>query len=88
MENVVSSLSRLKPWLLFVLTTAPMLVAMLLYFPPLEPPTELQSLQSAFTRMMLISMPGYLVFYAWIFTVGIVCNRSLESSLRNLQVSG
>ena len=82
MEFVVSSLARVRPWLLFVLTTAPMLSVLLLFFPPVEPLGEPRSLQSDFTKMMLVSIPGMLIVYAWVLTVGVVCNQSLDAALR------
>lgn len=82
MESIILALARIKPWLLFVLTTAPMLVAVLLFFPPVEPLDDVQSFQSSFTKMMLMSVPGILILYAWILAVGVVCNRSIDVSVR------
>ena len=59
-----------------------MVVAMLLFFPPVEPNSNPSDFQSNFTLMMLVSVPGYLIFYAWVLAVGVACNQSLEVSAR------
>jgi hypothetical protein len=82
MESIISSLARIKPWLLFVLTTAPMAVALLLFFPPVEPLDDIGSFQASFTKMMLMSIPGILIFYSWILAVGVVCNQSVDVTVR------
>lgn len=82
MDNITSSLARIRPWLLFLLITAPMLVAVLLFSPLVGPVDDVQSFQSSFTKMMLLSLPGILLFYSWILTVGVTCNRSVDASVR------
>ena len=79
MDSIISLLARTKPWLLFLLTTAPMLVGTLLVFSPIDP---LGDVQSSFTAMMLLSVPGILVFYLWILAVGVICNRNIDVSVR------
>jgi len=82
MTEIISILARMKSWLLFVLSLTPMLLAMLLFFPPTEAHADLEGFESTFKTMMLISLFGTLIFYAWILTVGIVCNQSLDDSFR------
>ncbi len=83
MRYVISLLSRLKPWLLFFITVTPMVLAVTLFSPfPADPLSDIEGFKSQFSVMMAASLPGMLAFYAWIMTVGVVCNRSIENSYR------
>ena len=82
MVKLVSFLARLRPWQLFVVTVAPMALAVVLFGPFANPRADLESFRSNFTVMMFVSLPGYLIFYAWVLTVGIVCNREIDAPYR------
>ncbi len=83
MKTIESLIARARHWQLFVLMLAPMLLAFWVR-PMLAGATEqnFEQLSDAFTTMMLVSMPGYLLMYAWIWVLARVCNASLPPALR------
>lgn len=88
MKTIESLIARARHWQLFVFMLLPIAVAYYLYFPLLpadpgaSPERTFAAVQANFTKMMLLSVPGYLLFYAWVWVVGRVCNGSLPPGSR------
>ena len=82
MRGLVDFLSSLKPWQLFVLTVGPM--ALSVFFGPAfsDRPATFDEVRAMFTVSMLVALPGYLVFFSWIFAIGVVCNDSIAPDYR------
>lgn len=85
MESIITLMSRLYPWQLFLIVIGPMALAIVLFSPIVEPtlgPGGMDEILSQITRMMLVSLPGMVALYGWVLTIGVVCNRSLEPQYR------
>jgi hypothetical protein len=82
MEVLPRTIAKLRHWHLFVLMLVPMLMAGLYFRPAIETPTNQFVIADQFTTMMLVSWPGYVVWYGWIWSTGLVGNSALSESLR------
>lgn len=59
-----------------------MILSVLLFSPFADPAADIEAFKSRFSTMMFVSLPGMLLFYAWVLAVGIVCNSAVDESYR------
>ncbi len=59
-----------------------MLVAGVFFRPDIGMHVDFATLNKQFTTMMLISLPSYVAWYGWLWSIGIVGNSALSDSLR------
>ena len=82
MEECLKFFAKLQHWHLFILISVPMLVAGVFFRPDIGMHVDLATFSKQFTTMMLISLPSYVAWYGWLWSIGIVGNSSLSDRLR------
>ena len=75
-------IAQLRNWQLFVLVAVPFGLVLVLAAPDLETAQDMDTIMDQWTTMMLLGLPLILALYVWIWTIGVVANRSLAVSLR------
>lgn len=75
-------IAKLRHWHLFIVMLVPMIIAGLYFRPNIGMQADESAFTQQFTTMMLISWPGYVALYGWMWSIGLVGNAALSESLR------
>ncbi|RZV38892.1 MAG: hypothetical protein EX272_01505 [Chromatiales bacterium] len=82
MKTIESLMARARHWQLLILMLAPMLAAGRIQADLMGPGQNFGQLSDAISRIMLVSLPGWVLMYVWIWVLARVCNASLPPALR------